>query len=181
MASTPGTTAAPPVLASRDIVAGLGAAPRDLLAACLALFDDSTLQRRIGTLIDRWTSKKDGNTGPTDAEAAAAVQGSLRAWKESPLSDDALCVLLWMYLREAFAVPPLTFASQRSAGTASSSQKASVLDDLPLFAHQPAPAPKSKDPIHEALDAVRPDDMTPKQAIEALYELKKLRDDARRR
>ncbi|MBN9333618.1 DNA mismatch repair protein MutS [Devosia sp.] len=74
----------------------------------------------------------------------------------------------------------LDVLEQRSAGTASSSQKASVLDDLPLFAHQPAPAPKSKDPIHEALDAVRPDDMTPKQAIEALYELKKLRDDARR-
>ena len=75
----------------------------------------------------------------------------------------------------------LDVLEQRSAGTASSSQKASVLDDLPLFAHQPAPAVKSKDPIHEALDAVRPDDMTPKQAIEALYELKKLRDDARRR
>jgi DNA mismatch repair protein MutS len=74
----------------------------------------------------------------------------------------------------------LDVLEQRSAGTASSSQKASVLDDLPLFAHQPAPVARSKDPIHEALDAVRPDDMTPKQAIEALYELKKLRDDARR-
>ncbi|MHA6299588.1 DNA mismatch repair protein MutS [Devosia sp. CAU 1758] len=74
----------------------------------------------------------------------------------------------------------LDVLEQRSAGTASSSQKASVLDDLPLFAHQPAPAPKGKDPIHEALDAVRPDEMTPRQAIEALYQLKKLRDDARR-
>lgn len=75
----------------------------------------------------------------------------------------------------------LDVLEQRSAGTASSKDKASVLDDLPLFAHHPAPAPKSQDPIHEALDAVRPDDMTPKQAIETLYELKKLRDDARRR
>ncbi|WP_317185892.1 DNA mismatch repair protein MutS [Devosia sp. BK] len=75
----------------------------------------------------------------------------------------------------------LDILEQRSVGTASSKDKASVLDDLPLFAHQPAPAPKINDPIHEALDAVRPDDMTPKQAIEALYELKKLRDDARRR
>ncbi|QYO79196.1 DNA mismatch repair protein MutS [Devosia salina] len=74
----------------------------------------------------------------------------------------------------------LDVLEQRSAGTASSSQKASVLDDLPLFAHQPAPAPKGKDPIHEALDAVRPDEMTPLQAIEALYQLKKIRDDARR-
>jgi len=75
----------------------------------------------------------------------------------------------------------LDILEQRSVGTASSKDKASVLDDLPLFAHQPAPAPKNRDPIHEALDAVRPDDMTPKQAIETLYELKKLRDDARRR
>ncbi|MBU1333475.1 MAG: DNA mismatch repair protein MutS [Alphaproteobacteria bacterium] len=74
----------------------------------------------------------------------------------------------------------LTVLEQRSAGTASSSQKASVLDDLPLFAHQPAPRPVQQDPVHAALDAVRPDEMTPKQAIEALYELKKIRDDARR-
>ena len=74
----------------------------------------------------------------------------------------------------------LEVLEQRSAGTASSSQKASVLDDLPLFAHQPPPAPKGKDPVHEALDAVRPDEMTPRQAIDALYQLKKLRDDARR-
>jgi DNA mismatch repair protein MutS len=74
----------------------------------------------------------------------------------------------------------LTVLEQRSAGTASSSQKASVLDDLPLFAHQPSPAPAQTDPVLTALDAVRPDEMTPKQAIEALYELKKIRDDARR-
>ncbi len=75
----------------------------------------------------------------------------------------------------------LDVLEQRSAGTASSSQKASVLDDLPLFAHQPAPIQKGKDPVHEAIDAVRPDELTPRQAIEALYELKKIRDDARRR
>ena len=74
----------------------------------------------------------------------------------------------------------LTVLEQRSAGTASSSQKASVLDDLPLFAHQPPPRPVGPDPVHAAIDAVRPDEMTPKQAIEALYELKKIRDDARR-
>jgi DNA mismatch repair protein MutS len=74
----------------------------------------------------------------------------------------------------------LTILEQRSVGTASSSQKASVLDDLPLFAHQPTSRPAQKDPVHLALDAVRPDEMTPKQAIEALYELKKIRDDARR-
>jgi DNA mismatch repair protein MutS len=74
----------------------------------------------------------------------------------------------------------LTVLEQRSTGTASSSQKASVLDDLPLFAHRPQARSVGPDPVHFALDAVRPDEMTPKQAIEALYELKKIRDDARR-
>jgi DNA mismatch repair protein MutS len=74
----------------------------------------------------------------------------------------------------------LDVLEQRSAGTASSKQKASVLDDLPLFAHQPAPTPKGKDPVYEALDMMRPDEMTPREAIETLYQLKKIRDDARR-
>ena len=74
----------------------------------------------------------------------------------------------------------LDVLEQRSAGTASSSQKASVLDDLPLFAHRPAPAPRGEDPVLAALDAARPDEMTPLEAIETLYRLKKIRDDARR-
>ncbi|UYO01441.1 MAG: DNA mismatch repair protein MutS [Devosia sp.] len=75
----------------------------------------------------------------------------------------------------------LDLLEQRAAGTGSSSSKAGVLDDLPLFAHRPpAPAPKGKDPVHDALDALRPDEMTPREAIEMLYQLKNIRDDARR-
>lgn len=75
----------------------------------------------------------------------------------------------------------LDILEQRSAGTASSKDRASVLDDLPLFAHRPAPAtPPGKDVVHETLDMIRPDEMTPREAIEALYQLKKIRDDARR-
>jgi DNA mismatch repair protein MutS len=56
-----------------------------------------------------------------------------------------------------------------------------VLDDLPLFAHAPPPAPKaSVNPIHDMLDQVRPDELTPRQAIDLVYELKKIRDAARR-
>ncbi|MBE7733489.1 DNA mismatch repair protein MutS [Devosia faecipullorum] len=74
----------------------------------------------------------------------------------------------------------LDILEQRSAGTASSRQKASVLDDLPLFAHSAPAAPQGKDPVYEALDKMRPDELTPRQAIETLYQLKKIRDDARR-
>ena len=74
----------------------------------------------------------------------------------------------------------LTILEQRSTGTSSSGRVAAVLDDLPLFAHQPAPVRVQSDPVYERLDAIRPDDMTPKEAIELVYELKKIRDAARR-
>ena len=74
----------------------------------------------------------------------------------------------------------LNTLEERSSGTASSGQRASVLDDLPLFAHHPEPRAVGPDPVHQALDGIRPDELTPRQAIEALYELKKIRDDARR-
>jgi len=53
-----------------------------------------------------------------------------------------------------------------------------MLDDLPLFSvamkkAAPPPAPKA-DKLGEALVALNPDDMTPKEALEALYRLKGL-------
>jgi DNA mismatch repair protein MutS len=64
---------------------------------------------------------------------------------------------------------------QRSSGG-----KGAVLDDLPLFAHQPPPPKPAVNPIHDMLDQVRPDDLTPRQAIDLIYELKKIRDASRR-
>ncbi len=55
-----------------------------------------------------------------------------------------------------------------------------LLDDLPLFAPRPAQAdyapqlpPPAADPLREALDAIDPDDLTPKAALEAVYALKR--------
>jgi DNA mismatch repair protein MutS len=53
--------------------------------------------------------------------------------------------------------------------------KARLLDDLPLFAAaRPASSspPPPRDEIGDALDLLQPDDMTPRQAIEALFALK---------
>jgi DNA mismatch repair protein MutS len=48
-----------------------------------------------------------------------------------------------------------------------------LIDDLPLFAAaRPAPAPKEKDEVAEALAAFNPDEMSPREALEALYALK---------
>jgi DNA mismatch repair protein MutS len=54
---------------------------------------------------------------------------------------------------------------------------AAIVDDLPLFAaliRQATPAqPARPDPMREALAGIDPDELTPKQALEALYALKK--------
>jgi DNA mismatch repair protein MutS len=49
-----------------------------------------------------------------------------------------------------------------------------MVDDLPLFAAapRPAPAPAKPDPALDLLDGFDPDDMTPREAHEALYALK---------
>jgi DNA mismatch repair protein MutS len=50
-----------------------------------------------------------------------------------------------------------------------------LVDDLPLFSaaiRREAPKPVRSDALAEALAALRPDDMTPKEALEALYRLK---------
>jgi DNA mismatch repair protein MutS len=64
---------------------------------------------------------------------------------------------------------------QRSSGG-----KGAVLDELPLFQHRveaPKPLPNG---LHARIDALKPDDLTPRQALELVYELKKLRDADRR-
>ncbi|MCD7058487.1 DNA mismatch repair protein MutS [Pelagibacterium xiamenense] len=55
------------------------------------------------------------------------------------------------------------------------SDPGSVLEDLPLFAHMPGPGPAQPDdnPIHAMIESVVPDDMTPREALEWIYSLKK--------
>ena len=53
-----------------------------------------------------------------------------------------------------------------------------LVDDLPLFAMlnpQRAAAPLGTDALREAIDAIDPDELTPKAALEALYALKRAR------
>jgi DNA mismatch repair protein MutS len=56
-----------------------------------------------------------------------------------------------------------------------------LIDELPLFAAIPAPAPSAgsadagPDPLTEALEDLNPDDMTPREALDALYRLKSLK------
>ena len=49
------------------------------------------------------------------------------------------------------------------------------IDDLPLFAAAPAPQPRpaaGPSPVEELLSEIHPDDLSPREALEALYRLK---------
>ncbi|WP_378947899.1 DNA mismatch repair protein MutS [Paracoccus sp. R86501] len=57
---------------------------------------------------------------------------------------------------------------------------AALIDDLPLFrAAPPAPAPAKASPLDAALKAVHPDSLTPREALDLVYQLKALTEDAR--
>jgi DNA mismatch repair protein MutS len=62
----------------------------------------------------------------------------------------------------------------------SSGASVPVLDDLPLFAAAPAAKKPEINPLHAMLDQIRPDDLSPREALDLLYELKKARDAGRR-
>jgi len=55
----------------------------------------------------------------------------------------------------------------------------SLIDELPLFAAVPTPqmakSPEQPDPLSEELSILDPDDMTPREALDALYRLKAIR------
>ena len=120
---------AQPVLSSRDAVAGLGAAPRQLLAASLALYDDGSLQARIASLWRKW--KPGQSAEPADAvELARSVQSSADKWLRSSLTDDDLRLLLWIRLRESFELPASCFASLRGAAVAADDLVARTLSSL---------------------------------------------------
>ncbi|HEY0214542.1 MAG TPA: DNA mismatch repair protein MutS, partial [Paenirhodobacter sp.] len=54
------------------------------------------------------------------------------------------------------------------------SKKQMMIDDLPLFSAVKPPPPAAPSRIEERLRALHPDEMTPKQAMEALYDLRSL-------
>ncbi|WP_417250289.1 DNA mismatch repair protein MutS [Celeribacter sp.] len=68
---------------------------------------------------------------------------------------------------------------EKGQSEAATSPKA-VIDDLPLFsatpAPRPAPAPTQSSEVEEKLAGILPDELTPRDALDLLYELKKLAD-----
>ncbi len=68
-------------------------------------------------------------------------------------------------------------ALEKGEREGSTHQKA-LIDDLPLFSASPAPAPKStSSAVEDRLGAIHPDELTAKEALDLIYELKRLTDD----
>ncbi|HUG45726.1 MAG TPA: DNA mismatch repair protein MutS [Sphingomicrobium sp.] len=66
--------------------------------------------------------------------------------------------------------------SKLEAGRDATGGIAAGLDDLPLFTAAPEPASKS-DPIAEALGGIDPDSLSPREALEAIYRLRRMLDE----
>ncbi|MCG8511200.1 MAG: DNA mismatch repair protein MutS, partial [Rhodospirillales bacterium] len=79
--------------------------------------------------------------------------------------------------------PDVVSRSKQILETLEAGEQSSALtrlaEDLPLFAAAPAAAPQAAGPseAEEALAALRPDEMSPREALEALYRLKQLLDE----
>ena len=64
------------------------------------------------------------------------------------------------------------------AGRASTGGLAAGLDDLPLFTAEIAQEEDQVDPLREALEAIHADDLSPREALDLVYRLKRLADEA---
>jgi DNA mismatch repair protein MutS len=77
-------------------------------------------------------------------------------------------------------LPPAVLARAKSilsrleAGRAATGGIAAGLDDLPLFAAAAQEEEKATDPLREALAGIDVDALSPREALTALYDLKKL-------
>ncbi|WP_246604758.1 DNA mismatch repair protein MutS [Aquisediminimonas sediminicola] len=58
------------------------------------------------------------------------------------------------------------------AGRAATGGLAAGLDDLPLFAALVAPEPEESDPLRSLLEEVSPDQLSPREALDLIYQLK---------
>ncbi|MDQ3777060.1 MAG: hypothetical protein M3461_23260 [Pseudomonadota bacterium] len=112
-----------------DIIVGLGSADRKLLAACLALFEDSTLSQRLQQYYSKAWDWARTHLGRLDVDAfqkwlgnasvqkeTASVTTRKESWEaDRQLTDNDLRLILWIYLREAFDLRARLTVSMRGA------------------------------------------------------------------
>ena len=107
-----------------------------------------------------------------EGAAGAAASGRDLSKAIAALPQEALDGLVDSIVAAAPPPPQPKLSNKKAAAE-------QLIDDLPLFAAlQPATAPQhapaaaGPHPLVEALAGIDPDDMTPREALEALYRLK---------
>ncbi len=88
------------------IVAGLGGAERELIATCLALFDESSLSSYLNRAYDTTKGRILELTSGELGEVADNVKQCQQQWLESSLSVEYLRLTLWMQIRSALQLSP---------------------------------------------------------------------------
>lgn len=96
-----------------DILSGLGSAERDMLATCLALFDDATLSSRLAKYYAKSAETIGRMRGEEVDSVARELRSALSLWRKSAHSDDDLRLILWIRLRQALDLPPRLTATWR--------------------------------------------------------------------
>ena len=75
-----------------------------------------------------------------------------------------------MHVAKLAGIPAPTV--RRAAGLLAALERSSTTGpDLPLFANMPSPEPEANK-LLAALDLIEPDQLSPREALEALYQLK---------
>ena len=128
------------------IVAGLGGAEREVLASCLALFEQASLGAHLGRLYDKAKGQVKKLTSSDLAQFAETAQQQQHQWLESALSDEHLRLMLWAQLRSALHLPARLTGSRHGAEQLADDVSATMVS---LLSPLPGTLEASKDWLRE--------------------------------
>ncbi|TGD72177.1 hypothetical protein E4634_16040 [Mangrovimicrobium sediminis] len=128
--SLPATRPSQEALRPLHIVAGLGGAERELLATCLALFDEASLGSHVKRVYEKARGQVRKLTSDELLQVADNVKHRQHHWLESSLSEEQLRLVLWAQLRSALGLGPRLSASLVGAELLADDVAAAVISIL---------------------------------------------------
>jgi DNA mismatch repair protein MutS len=161
---------------------GRGTSTYDGLAIAWAVVEAMHDQAKCRTVFATHYHELTRLAGRLDALSLHHVRA--REWKGDlvllhEVADGAADRSYGIAVAKLAGLPPAVVARAKAvlakleAGRDATGGIAAGLDDLPLFAATPEPE-AAADPLAEAVEAIDPDSFTPREALEALYRLKKV-------
>ncbi len=154
---------------------GRGTATLDGLAIAWAVLEHLHSQTRCRTLFATHFHELASLTQALPQMCPHAMR--VREWKQEivflhEVGEGAAGRSWGVHVAKLAGIPAATV--RRAAGLLAALERGSATGpDLPLFASLPAPE-LAPDPLRTALDAIEPDKLSPKEALNALYQLKAL-------